>query len=129
MRDYQVTYAVCALAAMAPATAFAEGSPSAAPASASVEEVVVTGSRISRQDYSASTPVVTLGPSTLQKTGAVGQFTGGFRQPGEEPAQLFSCRWVGIVGKPALGLGAQSRKRVICTATSSGAPRRPLLMS
>jgi putative membrane protein len=36
MRDYQVTYAVCALAAMAPATAFAEGSPSAAPASASV---------------------------------------------------------------------------------------------
>jgi outer membrane receptor protein involved in Fe transport len=81
MRDYQVTYAVCALAAMAPATAFAEGSPSAAPASASVEEVVVTGSRISRQDYSASTPVVTLGPSTLQKTGAVTLDTALKQQP------------------------------------------------
>ena len=36
-----------------------------------VEEVVVTGSRIVRQDYTATSPIVTVGQEDLQATGAV----------------------------------------------------------
>ena len=38
---------------------------------AEVQEVIVTGTRIARQDYSASTPVVTVGQQAIEKTGSV----------------------------------------------------------
>jgi outer membrane receptor protein involved in Fe transport len=51
----------------------AEAQPDAAPAEAAAPpaEIVVTGSRISRQDYSASSPIVTLGAEALQRKGSV----------------------------------------------------------
>jgi outer membrane receptor protein involved in Fe transport len=36
-----------------------------------VESIVVTGSRIARQDYTADSPIVTVGAEQVQKTGAV----------------------------------------------------------
>lgn len=40
-------------------------------ASAQVGEVVVTGSRIARRDYVASSPIVSVGPKALEATGSV----------------------------------------------------------
>ncbi|HEV2531118.1 TonB-dependent receptor domain-containing protein [Phenylobacterium sp.] len=40
-------------------------------ATTEVEGIVVTGSRIVRQDYTADSPIVTVGAEALQKTGAV----------------------------------------------------------
>lgn len=48
----------------APAQAVAE------PEVANVEEIVVTGSRIARRDYSANSPIVTVGSEALESTGA-----------------------------------------------------------
>jgi len=68
-RDYKVTFALGVLAAMSPLAALAQ---TAAPTeAATVAEVIVTGSRIARQDYSASSPVVTVGQQALEKSGAV----------------------------------------------------------
>lgn len=68
-KDYKVTFALGVLVAMGPLAALAQ---TAAPADAStVAEVIVTGSRIARQDYSASSPVVTVGQQALEKSGAV----------------------------------------------------------
>lgn len=68
-RDYKGAFALGVLAAMSPLAALAQ---TAAPADTStVAEVIVTGSRIARQDYSASSPVVTVGQQALEKTGAV----------------------------------------------------------
>jgi len=50
------------------APAMAQTAPSATPATA---EVVVTGSRISRKDYVADSPIVTVGQTQLQQTGSV----------------------------------------------------------
>ncbi len=70
MRDYQVRFALGAVMAMAPLGALAQtASPPAAPPAAS-DEIVVTGSRIARKDYSAQTPIVTLGAATVEKTGS-----------------------------------------------------------
>jgi len=43
--------------------------PPATEAAASVEEIVVTGSRIARQDYTAQSPIVTVGKDVLQAQG------------------------------------------------------------
>ncbi|CAN5159534.1 TonB-dependent receptor [soil metagenome] len=68
-RDYKVTFALGVLAVMSPLGALAQ---TAAPTDAStVAEVVVTGSRIARQDFSASSPVVTVGQQALEKSGSV----------------------------------------------------------
>lgn len=40
-------------------------------ATTEVEGIVVTGSRIARQDYTADSPIVTVGSEALEKTGAV----------------------------------------------------------
>jgi iron complex outermembrane receptor protein len=56
----------------APTPAETEAQPEAAPAGASpAGDIVVTGSRIARQDYSASSPIVTLGAEALQRKGSV----------------------------------------------------------
>ncbi|HEY9236474.1 MAG TPA: TonB-dependent receptor [Phenylobacterium sp.] len=56
---------------------------------ASVEEVVVTGSRIARQDYAANSPIISVGQEAIQNTGQVTvekslsqmpQFSGSFGQ-------------------------------------------------
>ncbi|MDP3369963.1 MAG: TonB-dependent receptor, partial [Brevundimonas sp.] len=57
-----------ALAVAAPA--MAQTAPQAAPA-AEIGEVVVTGSRIVRQDYRSSSPIVTVGQEDFQDTGSV----------------------------------------------------------
>src|SRR4051812_43122290 len=68
-RDYKVTFALGVFAIMSPLGALAQ---TAAPADAStVAEVIVTGSRIARQDFSASSPVVTVGQQALEKSGSV----------------------------------------------------------
>ena len=36
-------------------------------ATANVDELIVTGSRIARQDYVAASPMVTVGPSAMRK--------------------------------------------------------------
>lgn len=55
-----------AMFAVMPATAFA-----AEKGSAEVEEVIVTGSRIARQDYRSNTPIVTVGAEALTNSGVV----------------------------------------------------------
>ena len=66
MKDYRVSLAALMLASVTPAAAHAQ-----AAASETVDEVVVTGSRIARQDYSASTPISTISAAAVEKTGAV----------------------------------------------------------
>jgi iron complex outermembrane recepter protein len=68
MPDHQVSFALGALVVLLPAAAAAQETQ---PAPKEVEEVVITGSRIVRQDYSANTPIVTLGAETVEKTGTV----------------------------------------------------------
>lgn len=73
MKDYRVSFALTALMAMGPAVAMAQTTPASTSTAQSGEvasEVVVTGSRISRKDYSAETPIVTLGAATVEKTGS-----------------------------------------------------------
>jgi iron complex outermembrane recepter protein len=45
--------------------------PAASPQSESLEELVVTGSRISRQDYSSTSPIVTVGEAAITQAGTV----------------------------------------------------------
>ena len=45
--------------------------PAPAPSDTNVEEVVVTGSRIARRDFVATSPIVTQTAETLQQTGNV----------------------------------------------------------
>src|SRR5687768_15143639 len=45
--------------------------PPASSASESLEELVVTGSRISRQDYSSTSPIVTVGEAAITQAGTV----------------------------------------------------------
>ncbi|EJL37620.1 outer membrane cobalamin receptor protein [Caulobacter sp. AP07] len=54
--------------AAAPVAAQAQ---SAADASANVEEIVVTGSRIARRDYVSSSPILTMDQAAIQKSGSV----------------------------------------------------------
>lgn len=76
MKDYKVTFALGALVAMAPLGAFAQTTQAAPPAAtqsgqaATVDEIVVTGSRINRKDYTAQTPVVTVGQAAVEKAGS-----------------------------------------------------------
>lgn len=56
-----------ALLASASTPAFAQS----AAANAEVEAIVVTGTRISRQDYVASSPIVTVGQKEVERTGAI----------------------------------------------------------
>ena len=58
------------LAALTSATAFG-AEPSSTPAASEVEEVVVTGSRIARPDYTSSSPIVTFGEEAITQTGTV----------------------------------------------------------
>lgn len=60
----------------------------------SVEEIVVTGSRIARRDYSANSPIVTVGTEALESTGAptvetylnqLPQFVGGATSSSNSP--------------------------------------------
>jgi outer membrane receptor protein involved in Fe transport len=63
---------VAMVAALAtPAAAQTAKPATAAAATAEVEGIVVTGSRIARQDYTADSPIVTVNSEALQKTGAV----------------------------------------------------------
>jgi outer membrane receptor protein involved in Fe transport len=78
MRDYGVRFALGAMLVMgaaAPLPAWAaEPAPATAPADpppATVDEIVVTGSRITRQDYASNTPIVTLGAEQVEKAGSV----------------------------------------------------------
>src|SRR3546814_8977533 len=54
----------------APASAQDESDGEAA-AAAPAQEIVVTGSRISRRDFEASSPIVTLGSDAVSATGSV----------------------------------------------------------
>lgn len=59
---------------MASAAMFAVAAPASAqeaPGAATVDEVVVTGSRITRQDYRSTSPIVTVSAQDFQATGAV----------------------------------------------------------
>jgi outer membrane receptor protein involved in Fe transport len=51
--------------------ALAQTAPAAGQQADTVKEVVVTGSRIARRDYAASSPIVTVGQKALENTGAV----------------------------------------------------------
>jgi iron complex outermembrane receptor protein len=68
MRERRLTLALGLMTALAPLAAAAQ--PAAGPTE-EVDEVVVTGSRIARQDYRSNTPIVTIGTETLEKTGTV----------------------------------------------------------
>jgi outer membrane receptor protein involved in Fe transport len=58
-----------ALAMAFAGSAFSQAAPPAAAKEGEVEEVVVTGSRIVRNDYNAESPVVTVGQAQIQNTG------------------------------------------------------------
>ncbi|MFN5615026.1 MAG: TonB-dependent receptor plug domain-containing protein, partial [Brevundimonas sp.] len=45
--------------------------PAAAQEATEVEEIIITGSRIARQDYQAASPIVTVGQEDFQATGSV----------------------------------------------------------
>jgi Outer membrane cobalamin receptor protein len=74
----------CATGALLSGVAFAQ-----TPDGETVQEVVVTGSRIARPDYSANSPIVSVGQAAIENTGQVTvekslsqmpQFTGSFGQ-------------------------------------------------
>ncbi|HEY5806638.1 MAG TPA: TonB-dependent receptor plug domain-containing protein, partial [Povalibacter sp.] len=48
-----------------------EAQPQSTPAESKLEEIVVTGSRISRPDYSSTSPIVTFGQDAITQTGTV----------------------------------------------------------
>src|SRR6478609_7060480 len=59
--------ATAMLAALMPQVAHAQDEPAAAPG----EEIVVTGSRISRSTFNSPTPVTVIGSETIQALGQV----------------------------------------------------------
>jgi iron complex outermembrane recepter protein len=58
------------LASLATTPAFGQAEPASTPPG-EVEEIVVTGSRIARPDYSSTSPIVTLGKDAITQTGTV----------------------------------------------------------
>lgn len=64
---------VCLLAAWPGTGAFSQQAPgSSAPRNAQLEEVVVTGSRIRRQDFTANSPITTVTNDTFEQTSTIG---------------------------------------------------------
>jgi iron complex outermembrane receptor protein len=61
---------ICGMSFLGLSAAPASAAPAAAP-SGEVSEVVVTGSRIVRQDYVAVSPIVTVGQADVARTGAI----------------------------------------------------------
>ncbi|MBL8270612.1 hypothetical protein, partial [Steroidobacter sp.] len=60
------------LAMLSTGVAFGQAAePASTAATQEVEELVVTGSRISRPDYSSSSPIVTFGEAAITQTGTV----------------------------------------------------------
>lgn len=79
----------CATGALMLGTAQAQTAPTPEAEAQTVEAVIVTGSRIARQDYSANSPIVSVGAQAIEATGQVTvekalsqmpQFTGSFGQ-------------------------------------------------
>src|SRR5687767_4613145 len=67
-----VTYAASLLAVSASSIAAAQQSQSqSTPAETELEEVLVTGSRISRPDFASTSPIVTFGEEAITQTGTV----------------------------------------------------------
>ena len=56
---------------LAAGTAHAQNAAPAAPAATAVQEVVITGSRIARRDYTSESPIVTVTGQSLQNTSQV----------------------------------------------------------
>jgi len=73
MRDRSVLLRTTGLTGIILAAAFIPGVAAAQsePEDTQVEEIVVTGSRIARQDYVANSPIVTVGQEDFQDTGSV----------------------------------------------------------
>ena len=59
------------LASFASATAFAQTTPEAGSDAEEVDEIVVTGSRIARSDFSSTSPIVTVGEEAIAQSGTV----------------------------------------------------------
>jgi iron complex outermembrane receptor protein len=60
-----------ALASIASSSAFAQTAPEAAGEPAEVQEIVVTGSRIARTDFTSTSPMVTYGQEAIAQTGTI----------------------------------------------------------
>src|SRR5688572_1380075 len=66
-----VTQALMVLAAGASAAALGQAAPQTREDAAEIEEVIVTGSRIARTDFSSTSPIVTTNKEALAETGTV----------------------------------------------------------
>lgn len=72
IRTMAAAQAVSFLAVFTAGAAFGQATePASTAASEEVEELVVTGSRISRPDYSSTSPIVTFGEAAITQTGTV----------------------------------------------------------
>jgi iron complex outermembrane receptor protein len=71
IRKPVVSQAALLLAATASATAFGQAAPEQESEADEIAEIVVTGSRIARTDFSSTSPIVTQGAEALAQTGTV----------------------------------------------------------
>ena len=71
IRKPVVSQAALVLASMASTSAFAQTAPATSSEAVEVEEILVTGSRITRSDFSSTSPIVTYGEEAIAQSGTV----------------------------------------------------------
>ncbi len=71
IRKPVVSQAALVLASMASTAAFAQTAPGASDEAVEVDEIVVTGSRIARSDFSSTSPIVTYSEEAIAQSGTV----------------------------------------------------------
>ena len=71
IRKPVVSQAALVLASIASTAAFAQTAPGASDEAVEVDEILVTGSRIARSDFSSTSPIVTYGEEAIAQSGTV----------------------------------------------------------
>ena len=105
-------YALGALLAMAAGAASAQTTRVADPAT-TVEEVVVTGSRIARRDYTSDTPIVTVGQQAVAASGAVTPEVALNQLPQVSPSAGASASFVARGGQASINLRGIGQQRTL----------------
>lgn len=107
-------YALGAVVSMAASTSLAQTAPEPASSQASVvEEVVVTGSRIARRDYTSDTPIVTVGVQAIAASGAVTPEVALNQLPQVTPSAGASASFVARGGQASINLRGIGQQRTL----------------
>ncbi|MDR6530196.1 outer membrane receptor protein involved in Fe transport [Caulobacter rhizosphaerae] len=107
-------YALGAILSMGAGPSLAQTTPApAADQAAMVEEVVVTGSRIARRDYTSDTPIVTVGQQAVAASGAVTPEVALNQLPQVTPSAGASASFVARGGQASINLRGIGQQRTL----------------